>query len=758
MLLCGSALGAAATWVGNTDANWATTANWSGNQPTGNTPNFGAPGSSGTTLNNNLPAGTTIVGITFTTGVTGGYTIGGAAISLTGNITGATPSTTVTGTHTINLDMDIGSTTRTITTAGGSSYMSITLGGVIGGSGSAGLTKAYSSGANNTVVTLTGLNTFPGKVSASGTPLVINTIADSGVACSLGYNSIFTLGLVTTADGTLRYVGGPANSNRQLEIGNTTTSNNRGGRIENQGTGPLTFTAATFNAIPVAGITVARTLTLSSTYSGSSSEIQGVIQDHDTAGGGLVNLTVGASGVSGGAWKLSGANSYSGATTITEGGILEATTLANGGSNSSIGKSGNAAANLVFGYTASGTLRYVGSANATTDRAFTYPNSSYTAFIESSGAGTLTFDTPANAPAFYSTTASAKLSLGGSNTGANTFSKNLTNNPADNTKPLALTKTGAGLWILSGANSYSGITLLTGGALDVGTNAGNLSSSSYLHLDGGVLQANGSFTRANSTTIAGGNFRWLVGAGGGFSARGGKLVVTINNSAATEQNWTTAVGGNNNIVGTLMFGSPSANSEVEFSNGINLNSVNDSPGVMRTIDVTAGTGADFATLSGIVRITGTGTSTGGIVKQGAGTLKLTNANTYNGGTAVNAGTLLVDNTTGSGTGTGTVTVNAGGYVGGDGTIGSNLVMANGGFAAQIGKVLDVSGNLDLSSASDRLVILGTQPTAPVVVLRYTGTRTGTFNNLPKNIGVNYDDTNKEVAIMFAPPGTVVLIR
>jgi autotransporter-associated beta strand protein len=49
---------------------------------------------------------------------------------------------------------------------------------------------------------------------------------------------------------------------------------------------------------------------------------------------------------------------------------------------------------------------------------------------------------------------------------------------------------------------------------------------------------------------------------------------------------------------------------------------------------------------------------GGLTKAGAGTLVLSAANTYGGGTTVSAGMLLVANTTGSGTGTGPVTVGA----------------------------------------------------------------------------------------------------
>src|SRR5690242_20715839 len=60
----------AVTWVGNTSANWNTAANWNlGALPTagGDTLLFGAAGSSGTTLNNDI-TGQVITGVTFNAG------------------------------------------------------------------------------------------------------------------------------------------------------------------------------------------------------------------------------------------------------------------------------------------------------------------------------------------------------------------------------------------------------------------------------------------------------------------------------------------------------------------------------------------------------------------------------------------------------------------------------------------------------------------------------------------------------------------
>jgi autotransporter-associated beta strand protein len=73
------------------------------------------------------------------------------------------------------------------------------------------------------------------------------------------------------------------------------------------------------------------------------------------------------------------------------------------------------------------------------------------------------------------------------------------------------------------------------------------------------------------------------------------------------------------------------------------------------------------TFNGVIGHDGYFYNGGGISKIGTGTLKLSGANLYKGGTTVKRGKLLIDNTTGSGTGTGPVTVE-GGTLGGTGII------------------------------------------------------------------------------------------
>jgi autotransporter-associated beta strand protein len=84
---------------------------------------------------------------------------------------------------------------------------------------------------------------------------------------------------------------------------------------------------------------------------------------------------------------------------------------------------------------------------------------------------------------------------------------------------------------------------------------------------------------------------------------------------------------------------------------------------------TLNTNGNNVTLSGVVSGNGTG-----LTKAGAGTLTLSGANTYTGNTTVNAGRLLVTNTTGLGTGYGNVTVATGAEFGGTSTVAGSLTV------------------------------------------------------------------------------------
>jgi autotransporter-associated beta strand protein len=88
------------------------------------------------------------------------------------------------------------------------------------------------------------------------------------------------------------------------------------------------------------------------------------------------------------------------------------------------------------------------------------------------------------------------------------------------------------------------------------------------------------------------------------------------------------------------------------------------------------------TFGGAGRITVTGNITADpgdmlVTKTGTGTVSLSGTNTWTGGTTINGGTLLVNNTGGSGLGTGSVTVNSGGTIGGNGSFTGGLTLNSG---------------------------------------------------------------------------------
>ncbi|WP_411883674.1 autotransporter domain-containing protein [Polaromonas sp. YR568] len=128
------------------------------------------------------------------------------------------------------------------------------------------------------------------------------------------------------------------------------------------------------------------------------------------------------------------------------------------------------------------------------------------------------------------------------------------------------------------------------------------------------------------------------------------------------------------------------------------------------------TNGNTATVSGVI------SGTGGLTKAGAGTLVLSGANTYSGGTAVNAGTLAVNGSLAGG-----VTVNAGGTLGGTGAINGAVNAASGGVLAPGNSIgtLTVSGNVtfapgsiyrvevDAAGNADRINVTGAPGTAVI---------------------------------------------
>jgi len=288
----------------------------------------------------------------------------------------------------------------------------------------------------------------------------------------------------------------------------------------------------------------------------------------------------------------------------------------------------------------------------------------------------------------------------------------------------SVTKMGSGTVIMSGTNVYSSPTRIREGVLEA-IDGVSLPSTSGLYLSGGVLQSNGTLTRSLSTSGGGLRFGELVayeaGNGAGFSARGGNFTIQINNGTASLA-W-----GITNFIRdgkALMFGSNTADSMVDFQNGLGLGGLRREINVVDNASVTT----DFARLSGVLSSTSNGGSTaGGLLKTGNGTLQITgNSNTYAGNTDIFAGRLLVDNTSGSALGTGDVTLAAGATIGGSGsftgkltTAGTTAVISPGSSPGNL-----TMGSLDASAGARMKFELGNADSAVSDHLIITGAMTG----------------------------------
>ncbi|MCU0749549.1 MAG: autotransporter-associated beta strand repeat-containing protein, partial [Akkermansiaceae bacterium] len=346
-----------------------------------------------------------------------------------------------------------------------------------------------------------------------------DVIFDANAADRTDFENITGTGNITV-NGTGRAVFAVANT----FVGNLTLNNTNALGLQ------LGTNSAAFNAIPDAtNVTISAGSTLSVSYTAGGNETIAGLNGAGTLrnNGGFANsLTVGTGGASGsfsgtiingGAGALSftktgagtqallgTASSHTGITTVS-GGVLEVSTLANGGSNSSIGASTNAATNLVL---AGATLRHVGAASST-DRSLTVGTASS---IEASGTGALAFINPA-AITLSGTDTARTFTLGGTNTGANTFTSIIPNN---GTGATTVAKSGSGTWALTGSNTFTGPLQINGGKLNLsfignGGSASQVGQStkvgSNLLLNGGTLGYTGvtaATDRAFATGTSGG--------------------------------------------------------------------------------------------------------------------------------------------------------------------------------------------------------------------------------------------------------------
>jgi autotransporter-associated beta strand protein len=182
------------------------------------------------------------------------------------------------------------------------------------------------------------------------------------------------------------------------------------------------------------------------------------------------------------------------------------------------------------------------------------------------------------------------LTVGGGN-GNGAFSGTIQNGGANT---VALTKAGTGVQVLSGTNTYTGVTTINGGVLQFSNPAALYNGNPA------------SWTAANLTVASGATASFNVGGAGEFTVADIDAIRVLSNVASG----VTATQG--------------------FRNGSLIG-----------LDTTNAGGS--LTYSSVItnRVAGTTTDTLGVRKRGTGTLVLSGANTYTGTTFVDAGTLEV---------------------------------------------------------------------------------------------------------------------
>lgn len=287
------------------------------------------------------------------------------------------------------------------------------------------------------------------------------------------------------------------------------------------------------------------------------------------------------------------------------------------------------------------------------------------------GAGTLNFAGNITGGAAGATT----LTLDGSNTNANTISGVIADGSGGS---VSVNKTGAGTWVLTAGNTFSGTTTVSGGVLQFGNNTNNNAGvAGAITLNGGTLRFfynNGNFGSNNPITLTAdstiGNFGPQVNQNGTLTGNG--HVLTIDNGTSTSPFYLQGGAGGtapsqvnvvNGILGQtggtlggapiavsagaelLTYGNPTLSSPVTLNGGAGpngggaLETQGGGGGATFTGQITLNSGnTSIGVDDGNASLNAQGnfTGTGNLVKIGGGALVISQPN-YSGTTTINAG-------------------------------------------------------------------------------------------------------------------------
>jgi fibronectin-binding autotransporter adhesin len=436
-----------------------------------------------------------------------------------------------------------GNSTLTLTATTGTTQFS----GVISGAGS--LVKNGAS-----TLSLAGANTFTGGTTLSAGTLNLNSAAALGT------------GALTISAGTIDNTSGSAitlNNNAQNWNGNFTFT---GTNDLNLGTGAIAMNSS--RILTVDG----GTLTVGGAVSGSGAALT-------KSGAGTLNL--------------SGANTYSGTTTISQGTLSVGRSAPSGAA----GALGNASAAVVINDASTGTNNTaltISASGASVGRNLTVANSG-TGVTTLGGDDSLTTGTGS----FTGNIAlNRSVTLDAAGSSAITFGTGVISGAG------GITKTGSGSVILSGTNTYTGMSTVSQGTLSIGSNA-----PSGL---GGALGNSSSAIVVNDAST-GSSDTGLTIATSGVSVD--RAVTVANNGTGV-----TTLGGDT----SLTSGTGTYKGNITLNRSASLQA--------------SGT-------SNIIFSTGAISGSGAINKIDTGTVTLSGTNTFTGGVTVSAGTLSASGTT-----------------------------------------------------------------------------------------------------------------
>jgi autotransporter-associated beta strand protein len=497
-------------------------------------------------------------------------------------------------------------------------------------------------------------NTRSGVTNVNDGTLEVTKLANRLQPSSIGTGSSSNTIFMSDSNGTgqLRYIGSTDSAtDMQIQVGNTLGSGTSSATVASDGAGTLTFTSAAFNNT-FGGALAPRSLVLDGANTGANL-IAGTIADNNTATGGTLALVKAGSG----RWVLGGDNTYTGGT-IVQGGTLQ---IGNGGFTGSVlagivndgtlvvDRAG--AALIANAITGSGSLVKAGSGGLTLAGTNTYAGTTTVL------SGALGINQVAALPGWdqagrYSVAAGAALTVGnsvteeqitaivatgnllpGSQLGFDTTDGNRTYS-AVIAGSQGFAKTGANALVLEAQNTYTGVSVLYGGVVNLAVaqtsvDSGPLGANGAIEFFGGGIQYSAEnatdYSPRFTTTVGqvysvdtnGRDITWasaLSSAGGGvLKAGAGSLTLTAPSSLSGPS----TVSG-----GTLVVAAPAA-----------FGSLAGGGTILNDAGIVLGESGLSGTFAGV--ISGSGTLT----KAGAGVATLTGVNTFTGSTVVTGGTL-----------------------------------------------------------------------------------------------------------------------